>query len=97
MDEDESLEAWAARRDARRRPVGALKVVVLGHEDAAGHRYPKEPRLVSRWDGYQWIPETVAPDYAAAQRLLHGVEGDGVVPMAPAQPREKPRGRHRKP
>nr|BFD95996.1 hypothetical protein KitaXyl93_73560 [Kitasatospora sp. Xyl93] len=97
MDEDEPLERWAARRDARRRPVGTLKAVVLGFEDAPSHLHRGEPRLVSRWDGYQWVPETIVPDYAAAQRLVHGIEGDGVIPMTSAQPTKKPAGRHRKP
>ncbi|MEU1290504.1 DUF6087 family protein [Kitasatospora sp. NPDC005856] len=97
MDEDEPLERWAARREARRRPVGVLRAVTIGHETAAAHLHQDAPRLVSRWDGYQWVPETVAPDYAAAQRFLHGVEGDGVIPTHSAQPPKKPTGRHRKP
>ncbi|WUK14703.1 hypothetical protein OG871_27765 [Kitasatospora sp. NBC_00374] len=32
-----------------------------------------------RWDGVQRLPETVVADYAAAQRLLHGIDGDSVV------------------
>ncbi|MEU9076126.1 DUF6087 family protein [Kitasatospora sp. NPDC004745] len=61
------------------------------------HVAPAQPRLIVRWDGYQWLPEAVAEDYAAAQRILHGIEGDGVVRSAwPAQPRRAP-GRHRKP
>ncbi|WP_369184625.1 DUF6087 family protein [Streptomyces sp. Y1] len=45
--------------------------------EAAAHAEPKEPRLILRWDGVQWVPETIAPDYAAAQRLVHGIRGDG--------------------
>ncbi|MFI6155062.1 DUF6087 family protein [Kitasatospora sp. NPDC051170] len=97
MDEDEPLEQWAARREARRRPVGELRAVTIGHEGAPAHLHPKEPRLVSRWDGYEWVPETIAANYASAQRFLHGIQGDGVIPMTSAQPPRKPAGRHRKP
>jgi len=97
VDEDEPLEQWAARREKHRRPVGALKAVIIGHENASAHLHPLLPRLVSRWDGYQWLPEAVADDYAAAQRILHGIKGDGAIPMAPAAPEKKHVGRHRKP
>lgn len=51
-----------------------------------------------RWDGYQWLPETVAEDYATAQRILHGIEGAGAPrPGRPARRPEKAPGRHRKP
>ncbi|GAA2266746.1 hypothetical protein GCM10010430_59760 [Kitasatospora cystarginea] len=98
-DEDEPLEKWAARREKRLRPVGQLKAVIVGHENAAAHLHQQLPRLVSRWDGYQWVPETIAADYAAAQRILHGIEGDGVLPLPPAAPNplKAGRGRHRKP
>ncbi|MFB7511579.1 DUF6087 family protein [Streptomyces broussonetiae] len=53
------------------------------------------------WDGYQWVPVTTVDNYAAAQRILHGISDeatqitvtarDGRPPMAPG------RGRHRKP
>ncbi|MFG2919469.1 hypothetical protein ACGF0D_42200 [Kitasatospora sp. NPDC048298] len=53
-----------------------------------------------KWDmrsGSPWRAETIAPDYAAAQRLVHGIEGDGVIPMVSARPAKKPAGKHRKP
>jgi hypothetical protein len=95
-DHDEPLDQWAAKREARLRPVGVLKAVVIGHQDAAAHRYPGLPRVILRWDGYAWAPEAIADDYAATQRFLHGIEGDGIIPMPPPEPR-KPAGRHRKP
>ncbi|TQF02500.1 hypothetical protein E6W39_09720 [Kitasatospora acidiphila] len=95
MDEDEPLEQWAARRDAMRRPVGELKAVMLDGL-AATHVRPTEPRLILCWDGVEWVPHTVADDYPTAQRILHGIKGDGMIPMPAPQPR-KPAGRHRKP
>ncbi|MET8627432.1 DUF6087 family protein [Kitasatospora sp. NPDC004669] len=97
MDEDEPLETWAARREERLRPVGRLKAAIIGHEDAPSHLHQHLPRLVSRWDGYQWVPEAIADNYAAAQRILHGIEGDGVIPLPPAPPRKNRIGKHRKP
>ncbi|MFI8459367.1 DUF6087 family protein [Kitasatospora sp. NPDC085464] len=98
-EEEEPLASWAARREQRLRPVGQLRAVRLVDERSRGaHVAPREPRLIVRWDGYQWLPETVAEDYAAAQRILHGIEGDGRVHLAHrAQRPEKAPGRHRKP
>lgn len=51
-----------------------------------------------RWDGYQWLPETVAEDYATAQRILYGIEGAGAPrPGRQARRPRKAPGRHRKP
>lgn len=64
----------------------------------AMHTRPKEPRLILVWDGVEWQVDRVADGYLAAQRILHGIEGDGVVRayrLLPAA--EKPRDRHRKP
>ncbi|GAB2733887.1 DUF6087 family protein [Kitasatospora kifunensis] len=97
-DEDEPLEVWAQRRAKRLRPVGQLKVVTIGHEDAPAHLQQHLPRLVSRWDGVQWIPQTIAENYAAAQRILHGIVVDGVMrDMMPAAAPRKAPGRHRRP
>ncbi|MFJ1936885.1 DUF6087 family protein [Kitasatospora sp. NPDC088160] len=95
MNDEEPLERWAARRQAGLRPVGELKAVRLDGSSGGAHVGRDEPRLIMRWDGYQWLPETVAPDYPAAQRILNGIEGDGVMrPTAPPAPK-KP-GRHRR-
>ncbi|MFH8383304.1 DUF6087 family protein [Kitasatospora sp. NPDC018058] len=99
MDEDEPLASWAARREQRLRPAGQLRAVRLTQEQQRGaHVAPGEPRLIVRWDGYQWLAETVAEDYAAAQRILHGIEGDGLrrPPYSAPQQRRAP-GRHRRP
>ncbi|MEV7602982.1 DUF6087 family protein [Kitasatospora sp. NPDC089797] len=97
MDDEEPLEPWAKRRAGRLRPVGLVKAVVLGHEDRSSHLHPDLPRVLLRWDGYQWLPEQYADNFAAAQRLLHGIPGDGVVQAAPPPPRKKSAGRHRRP
>ncbi|HJD84899.1 DUF6087 family protein [Kitasatospora aureofaciens] len=99
MDEDEPLASWAERREQRLRPVGQLRSVRLtGGRQRGAHVAPEGPRLIVRWDGYQWLPEAVAEDYAAAQRILHGIEGDGVrrPPYAASRPRKAP-GRYRRP
>ncbi|WP_431681277.1 DUF6087 family protein [Kitasatospora sp. KL5] len=95
--DDEPLESWMARRDASRRAVGALKAVRLDGSEGAAQVRPGEPRLVMRWDGVQWLPETVVADYAAAQRLLHRIDGDGVIRPVPAPKLGRGTGRHRKP
>ena len=101
MDEDEPLEWWAARRDARRRQPGTRKAVLLDGSGAT-HLNPTAPRLVLEWDGYTWQPVTVADDYAAAQRVVHRIEGDGVMKSPPWSPNTRNifkdgGGRHRKP
>ncbi|MFF4815269.1 DUF6087 family protein [Kitasatospora sp. NPDC001309] len=97
MDSEEPLERWAERRDRRLRPVGQLKAVIIGHEDRSSHLHPDLPRVLLRWDGYQWLPESYAENFAAAQRLLHGISGDGVIQGTSPPPRKKSAGRHRRP
>ncbi|MFJ6772448.1 DUF6087 family protein [Kitasatospora sp. NPDC091257] len=99
MDEEEPLASWAARREQQLRPVGQLRAVrLMDGRPRGAHVAPGEPRLIVRWDGYQWLPETVAEDYAAAQRILHGIEGGGAPRPGRSvrRPRKAP-GRHRKP
>ncbi|MFB7663983.1 DUF6087 family protein [Kitasatospora sp. NPDC056138] len=97
MDEDEPLELWAARRDAVRRPLGDLTALMLDGSPAT-HTRPTEPRMVMEWDGVQWLLHAVADNYAAAQRILHGIKGDGVMrQMMPQTSPHKAAGRHRKP
>ncbi|WEO92940.1 DUF6087 family protein [Streptomyces sp. FXJ1.172] len=99
---DEPLSEWADRRAARLRPVGERRAVTLGTgPQRAAHLDRDTPRMIMEWDGYQWVPVTTVDNYAAAQRMLHGISdeaaqitvtaGDGRPPMAPG------RGRHRKP
>lgn len=78
-DPEEPLELRAACRDALRRPVGELKAVLMDGQESPAHVRPSEPRLILRWDGVGWVPETIAEDYAAAQRIVHGIRGDGVT------------------
>ncbi|MFI5527016.1 DUF6087 family protein [Kitasatospora sp. NPDC051853] len=95
MHEDEPLEQWAARWAAKRRPAGELKVVRVDGSAGGAHLSPDEPRLILGWDGYQWLPEAVAPDYPTAQRILNRIEGDGVMRGTVAPVPKKP-GRHRR-
>ncbi|MER6517974.1 DUF6087 family protein [Streptomyces sp. NPDC001553] len=78
-DADEPLELWAACRDALRRPAGELKAVMMDGRESPAHLRPSEPRLILRWDGIEWVPDTIAEDYATAQRIVHGIRGDGVM------------------
>lgn len=95
MHDEEPLERWAARREAKRRPVGDLKAVLLHRLAGGAHVQRDAPRLILSWDGYQWLPEAVAPDYPTAQRILNGIEGDGVMRGTVASAPKKP-GRHRR-
>lgn len=99
---DEPLDRWAERREARRRPIGARCASPLEGGPARGEHTRQAARwLLFEWDGYQWVPQGVADDYAASRRYLAGVEGDGV--MRPQQTGERApglgpgTGRHRKP
>ncbi|MCY0961492.1 DUF6087 family protein [Streptomyces sp. H27-H5] len=81
MDE-EPLEEWAARRDARRRPVGDRKAVPLDDGPPRGaHRDPDAPRGVLEWDGQQWTPAAVADGYAAAARAVDPTAAAAAVPL----------------
>ncbi|WP_329563021.1 DUF6087 family protein [Kitasatospora sp. NBC_01266] len=106
MDEfEEPLELWAARRDARRRQVGERRVSHADGVRRGAHVDPAAPRVVEEWDGVQWVVVGAAEGYAAAQRALHGIAGDGVMRgMMPRpestvlrDPTAPGRGRHRKP
>ncbi|MGW5342887.1 DUF6087 family protein [Streptomyces sp. NPDC004050] len=60
---------------------------------AAAHLDPDAPRLILEWDGFQWVPVTVADDYPATGRILSPVpEPQQRKQSVPRQP-----GRHRKP
>ncbi|WP_331718733.1 DUF6087 family protein [Streptomyces sp. NBC_00212] len=100
MADDEPLEQWAARRERRLRPVGERRAVALGAgPQQAAHIDPAAPRLIAEWDGYQWQPVTTVDNYAAAQRLLHGItdEAAQINPIASGwRPMAKGTGRHRK-
>jgi hypothetical protein len=69
--DDEPLPAWAERR--RRRRAGRFRVLTLtptGPVQGA-HVEPDAPRLVARWNGYEWEAVCVAAGLAEAQRILY--------------------------
>lgn len=87
-------QQWLLRRAAR---VGETRAIPMSEgEVRAAHVNPKAPRLMVRWDGYQWSAVGIAQDFAAAQRILHPDESPSLpLPGGPVL-RKKP-GRHRKP
>ncbi|WP_374777130.1 DUF6087 family protein [Streptomyces sp. NBC_01310] len=100
VSEEEPLEAWAKRYlDRRAARIGELRAVPIGGNNGRGaHIDPRAPRVMMRWDGYQWVAESVAADYAAAQRILHGIGTAQAEPPTglPGQALPKPTGRHRR-
>lgn len=65
--EDESLNAWAARRDQRRPKPGERRATPLGEQSTHGaHVGPEAPRGIQEWDGHEWTPAGVAKDLPAA-------------------------------
>lgn len=98
MIEDEPFGEWAERWLRRRaQRVGEMDAVPLTRGPRrAAHVNPDKPRVIVRWDGYQWQPVTITDDYAAAQRYLN--PSPQTDPAPPAEtPMPKPAGRHRKP
>ncbi|WP_175412031.1 DUF6087 family protein [Streptomyces sp. TRM64462] len=84
--DDEPLEEWAARRDARRPLPGARRATPLSDgETRAEHVDPRAPRGVSEWDGHQWVPAGVADSREAAQEATgRDAEADAEsVPLPP--------------
>ncbi|MFE4873485.1 DUF6087 family protein [Streptomyces sp. NPDC056682] len=100
MGDDEPLDAWAARRAKRLRPVGERKAVHLDSDPhRAAHIAPDTPRLIVEWDGYAWQPVTTVDNYAAACRILNPApEPPKDAKMPPTRsPMAPGTGRHRKP
>ncbi|MER5970428.1 DUF6087 family protein [Streptomyces sp. NPDC002055] len=96
--DDEPLERWAERRDAR---IGRLRAlpIVPGGGPRGSHLYPDAPRAIERWNGYAWEPYGFAANLAEAKAILYPEAKDS---PAPAQgPAPKPlgtgTGKHRKP
>ncbi|WP_043224626.1 DUF6087 family protein [Streptomyces sp. NRRL F-5193] len=100
MQDDEPLEEWARRRDARQAASkGKRRAVPLSDGPHRGaHVDPDAPRAIEEWTGTEWTVVGVVKDLATAKALLY--------PPPPVQ--EKPtewdrpamgkgRGRHRKP
>ncbi|MEV1008083.1 DUF6087 family protein [Streptomyces sp. NPDC049881] len=70
MDDEEPLADWAERRAARR--SDRYRVVTLTPGPCAGaHVRPEAPRLVCRWNGYEWEAVAVAANLAETQRILY--------------------------
>ncbi|WP_239069558.1 DUF6087 family protein [Streptomyces sp. SID13666] len=69
---EEPLESWAQRRAAdRARKLGRLRARTLAPGPERGsHVNPGVERVIEQWDGYQWVPVTVAVDLAATKALL---------------------------
>lgn len=65
-EQDEPLENWAARRDARRPRVGEQRPAPLAGELRGAHVAPDAPRGVEVWDGQAWVPSGAAVDRDAA-------------------------------
>lgn len=65
--DDEPLDDWAARREARRPTPGDRKAVPLGDGPERGaHVCPDAPRGMLEWDGHRWVPSGVADDRTTA-------------------------------
>ncbi|MET9354765.1 DUF6087 family protein [Streptomyces sp. NPDC006617] len=99
MDDDESLSAWAERRD---RKIGRLRAVplVAGDGPRGTHLAPDAPRVIQRWNGYAWEPHGFAANLAEARRILHPDSGAVSIPEPAPGPVPKlgpGTGRHRKP
>ncbi|MFJ6721755.1 DUF6087 family protein [Streptomyces sp. NPDC091259] len=77
--------------------VGETRAIPMSEgEVRAAHVNPKTPRLMVRWEGYQWSAVGLAKDFAAAQRIVHPDQSPSLpLPGGPV-PHKKP-GRHRKP
>ncbi|MEU2159329.1 DUF6087 family protein [Streptomyces sp. NPDC019396] len=71
--DDEPLAEWARRRDERRAQTrGRLRAVPLTEgPHRAAHISPATPRAIQRWDGTEWVTESIAANLASAQALLY--------------------------
>ncbi|MGW2466184.1 DUF6087 family protein [Streptomyces bauhiniae] len=63
---EESLDGWAARRDARRPDPGERRPAPLSERGRGAHVAPDTPRGVEEWDGQDWVPVSAAANYPAA-------------------------------
>ena len=94
MDE-ESLSDWAARRERRR--ADRYRVDTLSPGPRQGdHVNPDAPRLISRWNGYEWEAVAFAANLAEAKRFTHP-ETAGTDPVSPPPETFRGTGRHRRP
>ncbi|MCZ4103676.1 DUF6087 family protein [Streptomyces sp. H39-C1] len=97
---EEPLESWAQRRAAdQARKLGRLRARTLAPgPERAFHVNPTAERVIEQWDGYQWVPVTVAVDLAAAKALLFVPEPLDERPTEWDRPAMgEGSGRHRKP
>ncbi|WP_187282067.1 DUF6087 family protein [Streptomyces sp. wa22] len=73
MQDDEPLEEWDRRRDARQAASkGRQHAVPLGNGLHRGaHVDPDAPRAIEEWTGTEWAVVGVVEDLAAAKALLY--------------------------
>ncbi|MGW2865778.1 hypothetical protein BLA24_26085 [Streptomyces cinnamoneus] len=95
---DEPLEEWAERREAK---IGRLRAVpiVTGDGPRGAHLNPDAPRAIERWNGYSWEPYAFAASLAEAKRILYpeAQTSPSTTPSPARQPLAPGTGRHRKP
>lgn len=94
--DDEPVQDWAERRDAK---IGRLRAVPVVPCDGprASHLNPDAPRAIERWNGHTWELYGFADSLAEAQAILY----PGANDPSPSGPVSKPlgsgTGKHRKP
>ncbi|MGW0945053.1 DUF6087 family protein [Streptomyces sp. NPDC002623] len=94
--DDEPLEDWAERRDAK---VGRLRAVpvVSGDGPRGSHLNPDAPRAIERWNGHTWEPYGFAADLAEAKAVLYPQAIEPPTPGPLPKPLGSGTGKHRKP
>ncbi|MEU2231296.1 DUF6087 family protein [Streptomyces vietnamensis] len=100
MQDDEPLEEWARRRDARQAASkGKRRAVPLGEGPHRGvHVDPGAPRAIEEWTGTEWTAVGVVENLDAAKALLYPSPHGQEKPAEWDRPAlGKGRGRHRKP
>ncbi|MET8815296.1 DUF6087 family protein [Streptomyces sp. NPDC004549] len=81
-DDNEPLDQWAARRDARRPEQGERRAASLGNEPTGAHVHSDAPRGVEEWDGQDWVPTGVSEDHSTAAAEA-GMDADSRAQRVP--------------